>query len=116
MLCHSFHILTRFSHYSCTIQCDINENTTGEVNNLTRDDGFANSTAVNIIPSNAAATENATDSELAETTLNVGTTNGTGAEDDGNMGADEIEIKHFELPSSMIGCSSPHKRSERATC
>ncbi len=45
------------------MQCDINESTTGEVNDLTGDDGSADSVDVDIIPSNAAATENASDSE-----------------------------------------------------
>jgi hypothetical protein len=59
------------------LQCDINENTTREVNDLTGDDGPADYADVNGIPSNAVATENAIDSQPSETTLNVGTANGT---------------------------------------
>ena len=99
------------------MQCDINDKTTRGVNELTGDDGPADSADVNVIPLNAVATENATDSEPTKTTPNVGTANGTGVEDDAYMGAYEIEIRHFELPSLMIiGFNSPRKRPESAKC
>ena len=80
------------------------------MDDLTGDDGSVDYADVNVIPSNAYVTENAANSKPTVITLNVGIANGAGLEDDANKGANEIAIKHFELPSSMTGCNSLRKR------